>query len=123
MESGTFIMIVDDLRSFKMSNFLKIKSSFETAAALESYIVICITPEQVSIRAVWTDHGGGFEVEFQRKLDQLGTQHQHTPPDMPNYDGVAEQWIKLLREKTIALLSDLEKSAAGPRKEKYWAEA
>ena len=42
---------------------------------------------------------------------------------MPKYNGVAERWIRLLHEKTIALLGDLEKLAAGLRKAKYWAEA
>ena len=117
------MMIVHDFSRIKVSIFLKTKSSVETAAVLESYIVTYITPEQLSMRAVRTDHGGDFEGEFQRKLDQLGIQHQHTPPDTPKYNGVAERWIELLREKTIALLGDLEKLAAGLRKEKYWAEA
>ena len=85
------------------------------AAALENYIVTCITPEQLSIRAVRIDHGGEFGGELQRKLDQLGIQHQHTPSDMPKYSGVAERWI--------GLLGDLEKLAASLRKEEYWAEA
>ena len=42
---------------------------------------------------------------------------------MPNYNVIAERWIGLLREKTIALLDDLEKLAVDLRKEKYWAEA
>ena len=42
---------------------------------------------------------------------------------MPKYNDVAEQWIGLLREKTIALLGDLEKLVVGLGKEKYWAEA
>ena len=45
------------------------------------------------------------------------------PPDMPKYKGVADRWIGLLREKTIALLGELDKLAADMRKEKYWAEA
>ena len=52
----------------------------------------------------------------------MGIQHQHTPPDMPKGNGVAEGWIGLLRKKTIELLGDLEKLAARLRKEKYWAE-
>ena len=116
-------MIVDDFRRFKVSKFLNTKSSVKTAAALESYIATYITPELVSICAVRTDHGGEFEGEFQRKLDQLGIQHQHTPPNMPKYNGVAKQWIELLREWTIALRGDLEKLAADLRKEKYWAKA
>ena len=117
------MMMVDDFSSFEMSKCLKMKTSVETAAALESYITTYITPEQVSIRAVRTDLGGEFEGGFQRKLDQMRIQHQHTPPDVPKYNDVAERWIGLLHEKTIALLGDLVKLAAGLRKEKYWAEA
>ena len=115
--------IVDNFSRFKVSKFPKTRSSVETAAALKSYIASYITPEQVSIRAVRTDHGDEFNGEFQQKLDQLGIQHQHMPPVIPKYDGAAERWIGLLREKPIALLSDLEKLAAGLRKDKYWAEA
>ena len=117
------MMIVDDFSRYKVRKFLKTKSSVETEAALESYIATYITPEQVSIRAVHTDHGYEFKREFQEKLDQLGIQHQHTPPDMPKCNGVAKRWIGLLRKKTVALLGDLEKLAVGLRKEKYWAKA
>ena len=101
------MMIVDNFSRFKVSNCLKPKSSVETAAALERYIATYIATEQVSIRAVRTDDGGEFEGEFQRKLDQLGIQHQHTPPDMLKYNSVAERRIELLRKKTIVLLGDL----------------
>ena len=43
------------------------------------------------------------------KTYRLGMQHQHTPRDMPKYNGVVEPWIGLLREKTITLLGDLVK--------------
>ena len=69
------MIIVDDFSRFKVSKFLKAKSSVETAAALESYIATYITQEQLSIRAIRTDHGGEFEGAFQQKLDQLGIQH------------------------------------------------
>ena len=122
-ESWYVMMIVKDSSRVKVSKFLNIKSSVKTVAALESYIGTYINPEQVSICAVRTDDGGEFEREFQRKLDQLGIQHQHILPDMPKHNGVAERWIGLLREKTIALLGNLDKLAASQRKEKYWVEA
>ena len=59
--SRYIIMIVDDFSRFKVRKFLKTKSSVETAAALECYVATYITPEQVSIRAVCTDHGAEFE--------------------------------------------------------------
>ena len=42
-------MIVDNFSCFKVSEFLKTKSSVVTAAALNSYIVTYVTPEQVSV--------------------------------------------------------------------------
>ena len=48
-ESRYVIMIVDNFSRFKASKLLKTKSSVGTAAALESYIVTYITPEQVSV--------------------------------------------------------------------------
>ena len=39
------MVIVDDFSHFKVSKFLKMKSSVETAAALDSYITTYITPE------------------------------------------------------------------------------
>ena len=59
------MMIVDDFNRFKVRKFLKVKSSIETAAALESYIATYITPEQVGIRTVRIDNGDEFEGGFQ----------------------------------------------------------
>ena len=117
------IMNVDDFSRFKLSKFLKTKSSVETAAVLASYVAIYITLEKVSIRAVRIDYGGEFEGEFQQTLYQLGIRHQHTPPDMPKCNDVAKEWIGLLPKKTVALLDDLKKLAAGLRKDRYCAEA
>ena len=90
-ESWYVMKTVDDFSWFKVSKYLETKSSVETEAVLERYTVIYITPEQLSIRAIRTDHGGEFEEGFQRNPDQLGIHHQHTPPDMPKYNGVAER--------------------------------
>ena len=48
-ESRYVVMIVDNFSRFKVRKFHKAKSSVVTAAALESYIVVYITPEQVSV--------------------------------------------------------------------------
>ena len=66
---GRYIMmIVDNFSRLNVSYFLKTRSSAETEAALESYIATYITPEEVSIRTVRTDHGGKFEEVFHEKL-------------------------------------------------------
>ena len=48
-ESRYVTMIVGNFSCFKVSKFLKTKSSVVTAAALASYIVTYITSEQVSV--------------------------------------------------------------------------
>lgn len=40
-------------------------------------------------------------------MDELGNTHEQIPPDTPQYHGVAERRLGLLKEKTIALLQDL----------------
>lgn len=77
--------------------------------ALEGYIIDYITLENFKILAIRTDNGRESDGAFQRRLNQLGIHHQLTPPDTTKFNGVAEPWIGLLREKTIALLGDLEK--------------
>ena len=64
-ESRYVIIVVDGFSHFKVIRFLKTKSSVEAQAALESYIATYITPEQLSIRTLYTDHGGEFEGVFQ----------------------------------------------------------
>ena len=48
--------------------------------------------------------------------------HEHTPPDTPQYNGVAERALGLLREKAVALMEELDEAINVPR-EKMWAKA
>ena len=87
------VIFVDDCTRFKVVKFVKKKS--DTTAALLSLIADYITPQKLSIECVRTDIGGKFEGEFQRKLDRRSITHEHTPPDTPQYNGVAERALGL----------------------------
>ncbi|CAN0158978.1 unnamed protein product, partial [Ascophyllum nodosum] len=83
------VIFMDDCTRFKVVKFVKKKS--DTTAALLSLIADCITPQKLSIKCVRTNNSGEFEGTFQRELDRRSITHEHTPPDTPQYNGVAEQ--------------------------------
>ena len=114
------VIFVDDCTRFKVVKYVRKKS--HTTAALLSLIADYITPQKLSIKCVRTDIGGQFEGEFQRELDRRSITHEHTPPDTPQYSGVAERALGLLREKAIILMEELDDVINVPRK-KLWAQA
>ena len=87
------VIFVDDCTRFKVVKSVNKKS--DTTAALLSLIGDYITPQKLSIKCVRTDNGGEFEGEFQRELDRRSITHEHTPPDTPLYNGVAERALGL----------------------------
>ena len=111
---------MDDCTRFKVVKFVKKKS--DTTAALLSLVADYITPQKLSIKCVRTDNGGEFEGEFQRELGRRSITHEHTPPDTPQYNGVAERALGLLLEKAIILMEELGDAIYVPR-EKLWAQA
>lgn len=115
--SNYVMIIVDDHTRLKVVKFLKKES--DATSALRSFIADYITPEKLTIRAIRTDNGGEFEGDIDQVLDELGITHKHTPPDRPQYNGVAERALGLLREKTIVLMQDLKEGAT----DRLWAEA
>ncbi|CAN0151932.1 unnamed protein product, partial [Ascophyllum nodosum] len=114
------VIFVNDCTRFKVVKFVKKKS--DATAALLSLIADYITPQKLSIKCIRTDNGGEFEGEFQRELDRRSITHEHTPPDTPQYNGVAERALGLLREKAIILMEELDDVINVPR-EKLWAQA
>ena len=114
------VIFVDDCTRFKVVKFVKKKS--DTTAALLSLIAGYITPQKLSVKCVRTGNGGEFEGEFQRELDRRSITYEHNPPDTPQYNGVAERVLRLLREKAITLMEDLDDVINVPR-EKLWAQA
>ena len=111
------VIFVDDCTRFIVVKFVRKKS--DTTAALLSLIADYITPQKLCVR---TDNGGEFEGEFQCELDRRSITHEHTPPDTPQYNGVAERALGLLREKVIILMEELDDVINVPR-EKLWAQA
>ncbi|CAN0139877.1 unnamed protein product, partial [Ascophyllum nodosum] len=114
------VIFVDDYTRFKVVKFVKKKS--DTTAALLSMVADYITPQKLSIKRIRTENGGEFEGEFRRELDRRSITHEHTPPDTPQYNGVAERALGLLREKAIILVEELDDVINVPR-EKLWAQA
>ena len=113
------VTFVDDCTRFKVVKFVK---ESDTTAALLSLIADYITPQKLSITCVRTDNSGEFEGELQRELDRRSITHEHTPPDTPQYNGVAERALGLLREKATILMEELDDVINAPR-EKLWAQA
>ena len=113
------VIFVDDCTRFKVVKFVKKKS--DTTAALLSLIADYITSQKPSFKCVRTDNGGEFEGEFQRELDRHSIMREHTTPDTPQYNVVAEHALGLLREKAINLMQ-LDDVINVPR-EKLWAQA
>ena len=113
------VIFVDDCTRFKVVKFVKKKS--DITAALLFLVAGYITLQKLSIKSVRTDNGGEFEGEFQRELDRRSITHEHTSPDTPQYNGVAERALGLLREKVITLMEELDDVINVPR-EKLWAQ-
>ena len=113
------VIFVDDCTGFKAVKFTKNKS--DTAAALLSFIADYITPHELSIKCIRTDSGGEPEGECQRELDRRSITHQQTPPETPQYNRMAVRVLKLLREKAIAVMEELDN--INEQRETLWAQA
>ena len=107
----------DDFSRFKIVRFLKKKKN-DAVAALRNIIAEYITPAGLKIGSIRTDEGGEFEGKFQQGLDSYGITHELTPPDTPQYNGVAKRALGLLRDKSIAMLQEMAVAAS----DKLWAE-
>ena len=103
-----------------MEKFVKMKT--DTTVALLSLFADYIVAQELSIKCIRVDNDDSFEGEFQRELDGRSVTHEHTPPDTPRYNGVAELELGLLREKSIALMEELDDVTNVPR-DKLWAQA
>ena len=99
-------IFVDDCTQFTVVTF--IKKNGDTMATLLSLITDCITPQELSIKCMRTDNSDELEGESQRELDRRSITHEHTPPDTPQYNGVAERALEELREKAIAVTEEVD---------------
>ena len=96
------MLCVDNFTRFKFTRFLKHKS--DAAKQLREPVAKHIAPSGVKIGTVLTDGGGEFEGEFQSLLKELRMKRETTPPHIPQYNGVVERALALLRDETVALL-------------------
>ena len=116
--ASKYVMIyVDDLSRFKIIRFQNKKS--DAVAALRNIIAEYIIPAGLKIGSIRTDEGGKFEGEFQQVLDSHVITYELTPPDTPQYNGVAGRALGLLREKSIVMLQEMTVAA----RDRLWAEA
>ena len=111
------MVLVDDYSSMTWIRILKHKS--DAPAALKNFISEVATPANLKIRNIRTDEGGEFVRKFQELLDDLGINHEMTPPGTPQHNGKAERRLGVIKEKTIALLEGMTEGKSG----KLWAEA
>ena len=91
----------------------------DATAVLRAIIAKYFAPTGLNIGVIRTDNGGEFQGAFQSLLAKLGIKNERTPPYTPQYNGVAERTLGLLRGKTVALLRGVTEGAS----ERLWAEA
>ena len=89
------VIFVDDCTRLKVVKIVKKKS--DTTRLVLYLIPDYITREELSVKCIWTNNGGEFGGEFQRKLDCRSITHEHAPTDTPQYNGVAERALGPLR--------------------------
>ena len=109
-------LCVDDFSRYKIVAFMA-KTSDATAVR-RAIIARYFAPAGLNIGVIRTDNGGEFQGALQSLLAELGIKHERTPPYTPQYNGVAEQNLGLLRDKTAALLCGVTEGAS----ERLWVE-
>ena len=111
------MLCVDDVTRFKFIRFLKHKS--DAVKEHRELVAKHIAPVGIKVGTVRTDGGGDFQGKSQSLLKELGIKRETTPPHTPQYNGLVDRVIGLLRDKTVALLRGM---TAG-KSDRLWAEA
>ena len=111
------MLCVDNFSRYKIVAFMP-KTS-DATVVLRAIIARYFAPSRLNISVIRTDNGGESQGAFQSLLAELGIKHERTPPYTPQYNGVAERTLVLLRDKTVALLRGVAEGAS----ERLWAEA
>ena len=96
------MLCVDDFSRYKIVAFMAKKS--DATAVLRAILARYFAPAGLNIGVIRTDKGREFQGAFQSLLVELSIKHERTPPYTPQYNGVAEQTLGLLRDKSVALL-------------------
>ena len=118
LEGSRFAMLlVDNFSRYKIVAFMAKKS--DATAPLRAIIARYFAPAGLNIGVIRTDNGGELQGAFQSLLAELGIKPERTPPYTPQYNGLAERTLGLLRDKTVALLRGVTEGAS----ERLWAKA
>ena len=115
--SRSAMLCVDDSSRYKIVAFMA-KTS-DATAVLRAIIARYFAPAGLNIDVIRIDSVGEFQGAFQSLLTELGNKHERTPPQAPQYNGLAERTLGFLRDKTVALLRGVTEGAS----ERLWAEA
>ena len=103
------MLCVDDFSPYKVVAFMTKKSN--ATAVFKAIIARYFAPAGINIGVIRTDNGGEFQGAFQSLLAELGIKPERTPPNTPQYNGVAERTLGLLLDKTVALLCGVTEGA------------
>ena len=91
------MLCVDDFTRFKFIRSLKHRS--DAAKELRELVAEHIAPAGIKIGTIRTDGEGEFEGELQSLLKEMGIKRETTSPDTPQYNGVVERALGLLRDR------------------------
>ena len=97
--------------------FLKHKS--KAVAALRGIVDTYFAPAGLKIGAVPAGNGGELEGTFHELLYDPDNQHVWAPLHTTQYNGITERKLRLLRDKTVALLRGMTEAA----RNRLWAHA
>ena len=101
---------MDDLSRYKIVAFMA-KTS-DATAVLKAILARHFASVGLNIGVIWTDNGGEFLGAFQSPLAELDIKHERASPYTPQYKGVAERTLGLLRDKSVALLRRVTEGAS-----------
>ena len=119
IDSKRFAMqCVDDFTRFKFISFPQTQEAtprrrYGTLSTRRS------RPAGLKVGIIGTDGGGEFEEQFQSLPTEYEIKREFTPPYTPQYNGVVERALGLLRDKTVALLRGVTEG----RSDRLWAKA
>lgn len=110
------MMCVNEYSRFDFIRFLRHKH--DATKALRSITKKNITSAGLQVGIIRTDGGGEFDAQFQSLLTKYGIKRDSTPPYTPQYNGVVERALRLLRDKTLSLLQRVLEG----KSDRLWAE-
>ena len=114
--STYFVCIVDDYTRKTFVYFLKNRKAETITAAIDGFL-----SQNPGVRIVRTDNEGGFtHNSFSKLMDRFSIKHELTPAYSPEYNGVVERRIAIIRILVTTLLAHSQLYGSFRR---LWAEA